>query len=50
MCWGEGLSQNITTLLVKKGFKNARNLEGGMVKWGNEIDENMLKCIGEKNT
>ncbi|MDH5403480.1 MAG: rhodanese-like domain-containing protein [Candidatus Heimdallarchaeota archaeon] len=45
MCWGGGLSRTVTRGLIKRGFNNTRNLEGGMVEWGNKIDEEMLKCI-----
>ncbi|OLS22282.1 MAG: Thiosulfate sulfurtransferase PspE precursor [Candidatus Heimdallarchaeota archaeon LC_3] len=45
MCWGGGLSQAVTKMLLKKGFTNARNLKGGMTSWALEVDSELKDYI-----
>ena len=42
-CHSGGRSRRATELLLKEGFKDVRNLQGGITAWANEIDEKMAK-------
>lgn len=42
-CHAGGRSRRATELLIQAGFKNVKNLRGGMTAWANEVDPNMAK-------
>lgn len=42
-CHAGGRSRRATELLIQHGFKDVRNLRGGITAWANEIDPHMPK-------
>ena len=42
-CHGGGRSSRATEFLLAQGFKDVRNLRGGIAAWANEIDPTMAK-------
>lgn len=42
-CHAGGRARRATELLIKEGFKDVRNLRGGITAWANEIDPKMPK-------
>lgn len=42
-CHAGGRSRRATEFLIQEGFKNVRNLRGGITAWANEIDPKMAK-------
>lgn len=42
-CHAGGRARRATELLINEGFKNVRNLRGGITAWANEIDPKMPK-------
>ena len=42
-CHGGGRSRRATLFLMQQGFKNVKNLLGGITAWANEIDPTMKK-------
>ncbi|OGT36506.1 MAG: hypothetical protein A3F11_11925 [Gammaproteobacteria bacterium RIFCSPHIGHO2_12_FULL_37_14] len=42
-CHAGGRSRRATEFLIQAGFKNVKNLRGGITAWANEIDSKMAK-------
>ena len=42
-CHKGGRSAYTTEFLIEKGYKNVKNLRGGINAWANEVDPNMPK-------
>ncbi len=42
-CHAGGRSRRATEFLIQYGFKDVRNLRGGITAWANEIDPTMSK-------
>lgn len=42
-CHAGGRSRRATEFLLQQGFKNVKNLRGGITAWANEIDPTMQK-------
>lgn len=42
-CHAGGRSRRATEFLLQQGFKNVKNLRGGITAWANEIDPKMRK-------
>jgi rhodanese-related sulfurtransferase len=42
-CHAGGRSRRATELLIKEGFTQVHNLQGGITAWANEIDPTMAK-------
>ena len=42
-CHAGGRSRRATEFLLQQGFKNVKNLRGGITAWANEIDPTVQK-------
>ncbi|MHA2338897.1 MAG: rhodanese-like domain-containing protein [Candidatus Hodarchaeales archaeon] len=42
ICYGGGISSFLTQILNKKGFKNVKNIEGGIIRWIMEIEPDLI--------
>ncbi|MHA2362570.1 MAG: rhodanese-like domain-containing protein [Candidatus Hodarchaeales archaeon] len=45
ICTGGGRSVYVTKYLIKRGFNNVINIEGGIIRWALEIDLSLLQYI-----
>ncbi|OLS22273.1 MAG: hypothetical protein HeimC3_31500 [Candidatus Heimdallarchaeota archaeon LC_3] len=45
ICYGAGESMAVTQMLIDRGFTNAENIEGGIIRYALDVDNSLLELF-----